>query len=827
MGHMLTLSCNRRLRPFLFQLVLGLTCLIFFATNARVYAQSLQLTFGAKGLQTLSYQGQTLEDVTVNPADSFHIWHMKATGLDGSPLSGGQDGWGEVNNGESWNPSTQTETYTFDWGSISVRFVQRGDNLDLVVTEKNNIGSSIIFDGAEIYPFALHFPTDPLNFNGYSQFLITSTGPGVSAADYGTGVVTSVLPDESVPMYVGWKSAGFNTYTPLMAGTTPDGLPSFLPHSDRPLMPGATLTYSLSLRFTPKGTAAEASDANASFSSTYPSQMTWTDKRIIGTAYLASAPVGFSDVTQPGGFPTNPRRYFNDPTVDVSTTFGLQAFQSRVLAQAAANVVNTRAMNGQGVITWDIEGEQFPQATSYVCSPDQIATVAPEMESLVTDTNSAYYGQKLDDAYFSIMANAGLRTGLCLRPQMFTLAPNGSATQTDLTSNAAIVANLENKARFANSRWGVTLFYVDSTVDTNGGTLDPAIFQQLITDLPAFLFIPEESTPRYYAYSAPFYSFLFHNTVGTPNSIYNIYPKAFGANLVNDVSSQTLAAYLPQLTQSVVGGDVLMGHADYWQANDPTLVSIYQAAHVVDDPIQVTPSLIWSAPAAIVFGTPLSSSQLNASASTTGIFTYAPSAGTLLGAGVSTLMTTFTPADTRDYKSATASVPITVVPAIPIVTWPVPAPITTAKPLGGEELNAAANIPGVFIYTPAAGTFLSAGSKTLKAVFVPADSNDYQTVSQTVTMTVTQFVRQAPILAWTPPAAIMSGTPLSALQLNASASVDGTMTYSPAAGSVLRGGSHLLTAIFFPADSRQYKPVCVSVPLTVESSPVRSRRTHN
>jgi hypothetical protein len=27
-------------------------------------------------------------------------------------------------------------------------------------------------------------------------------------------------------------------------------------------------------------------------------------------------------------------------------------------------------------------------------------------------------------------------------------------------------------------------------------------------------------------------------------------------------------------------GDILMGHADYWQANDPTLVAIYQAAGV-------------------------------------------------------------------------------------------------------------------------------------------------------------------------------------------------------------------------------------------------------
>jgi hypothetical protein len=38
------------------------------------------------------------------------------------------------------------------------------------------------------------------------------------------------------------------------------------------------------------------------------------------------------------------------------------------------------------------------------------------------------------------------------------------------------------------------------------------------------------------------------------------------------------------LTQSVVNGDILMGHADYWQPNDPTLAAIYKAAGVSAPP---------------------------------------------------------------------------------------------------------------------------------------------------------------------------------------------------------------------------------------------------
>ena len=538
----------------------------------------LVVSYGAKGLQTLSYGGVTLEDVGVNPGDAFHIWHMKATDLSGNVLTSGQYGWGEVNSGETWDSATKTETYLFSWGLIAVQFFQGASELDLKVLETNNAGSGIVLDGAEIYPLALHFPVDPAGFSGYTQYAITTLGPGVSVADFGSGVVTEVLPDESTPMYGGWKNVGTATYTPMLTSTAPDGLATFLPRNDRPLAPGASLSYTVSLRFTPEGTAAVVSDAYASFRSTYPRRVSWSDKRILGTAYLASSPAGGGNVTQPGGFVRNPRRYFNDASVDVTTAVGLEDFQVRVLQQAQAEVANTRALNGQGVITWDIEGEEYPQATSYVCSPEQIGSVAPEMESVVGLTSSAYYGMKLDDAYFKTLRDSGLRVGVCLRPQVFTAGANGTASQVTLSGNSAIVANLEKKARFANGRWGATIFYVDSNVDGNGGTLDPAIFEQLLTDMPSYLFIPEESTPRYYAYSAPFYSFLFHGTTGTDSSVYGYYPKAFGVNLVNDVSAAALASGEASLIESVSKGDILMGHADYWQANDPTLVGIYEAA---------------------------------------------------------------------------------------------------------------------------------------------------------------------------------------------------------------------------------------------------------
>jgi hypothetical protein len=669
----------------------SLVCVSLLIAGLPATAQQFAVTYGAKGVQTISYGGTVLEDISAFPGDAFHIWHMRSTDLQGTVLNAPQTNWGETNSGETWNAATSTETYSFYWGSIATRFVQNGNTLNLVVTETNALGSGLIFDGAEIYPFLLHFPEDPVGFSGYTQVVNTTRQPGISAADFGSGVVTSVVPDEWVALYLGWKSEGSATYSPIMTTTLPDSLASFTPVVNRPVLPGCTLTYTVSLRFTPEGTTAPESDAWASFAAVYPFQLHWKDKRIVGTAYLASSPSG-SDDTQPGGFPTNPRRYFNDPTVNITTPAGLQSFQDRILAVAAANVSNGQMLSAQGVMTWDIEGEEYPQSTSYVCSPDQIATVAPEMESIVSDPVSPYAGRKLDDAYFATMTDAGFKVGVCLRPQVFTEGSNNTASQVYLTTNSAIIANLENKATFANARWGATMFYVDSTVDPTGDTLDPAIFEQLSTDFPSFLFIPEESTARYYAYSAPFYSFIFQGVTGTDPSVYNYYPLAFGATLINDASASALSASEAAITQSVGHGDILMGFAFYWQANDPTLVAIYQAAGVTSPSgprAQITPTITWQTPSPITYGTALSPTQLDATASTAGTFTYSPPAGTVLAAGNQMLNVTFTPSDSVDFTQQTASVPLTVNAAPSSSAW-----IAILSPSAGATISGVINLLG-------------------------------------------------------------------------------------------------------------------------------------
>lgn len=75
----------------------------------------------------------------------------------------------------------------------------------------------------------------------------------------------------------------------------------------------------------------------------------------------------------------------------------------------------------------------------------------------------------------------------------------------------------------------------------------------------------------------------------------------------------------------------------------------------------VPAAITWSAPAAITYGTALSSAQLNATANVPGTFSYTPSLGSVLNAGNNqTLSVTFTPDDVFVYGPATATVAISV-----------------------------------------------------------------------------------------------------------------------------------------------------------------------
>ena len=261
--------------------------------------------------------------------------------------------------------------------------------------------------------------------------------------------------------------------------------------------------------------------------------------------------------------------------------------------------------------------------------------------------------------------------------------------------------------------------------------------------------------------------------------------------------------------------------------------------------LQATPTISWSNPADIVYGTALSGTQLDATSSWTvggvsggvaGTFTYTPAAGTVLDAGNNqTLSVAFTPTDTTDYTTASATATINVLQATPTITWSNPADIVYGTALSGTQLDATSSwtvggmsggVAGTFTYTPAAGTVLDAGNnQTLSVAFTPTDTTDYTTASATATINVLQAT---PTITWSNPADIVYGTALSGTQLDAtssstvggvSGSVPGTFTYTPAADTVLGAGSNqTLSVAFTPTDTTDYTTASATATINVLSA---------
>jgi hypothetical protein len=118
----------------------------------------------------------------------------------------------------------------------------------------------------------------------------------------------------------------------------------------------------------------------------------------------------------------------------------------------------------------------------------------------------------------------------------------------------------------------------------------------------------------------------------------------------------------------------------------PTIAGTYDVTASLDNPNytaqaatgtlvigQATPTLTWLGPAAITTGTPLTSAQLDATASFNGVtlpgvYSYSPSAGTVLPSGNGQILgVSFAPADAIDYRSVSLSVPINVLSPPPRV----------------------------------------------------------------------------------------------------------------------------------------------------------------
>jgi hypothetical protein len=294
-----------------------------------------------------------------------------------------------------------------------------------------------------------------------------------------------------------------------------------------------------------------------------------------------------------------------------------------------------------------------------------------------------------------------------------------------------------------------------------------------------------------------------------------VYGTALGGTQLNATASVPgVFVYTPAAGTVLQAGNHQPMHVDFIPADSVHYNSVSKDVYI--DVLKATPTISWANPSAILSGMPLGATQLNATASVPGVFVYTPAAGVVLSPGSHVLHVEFKPLDSANYNSVQLDVVIQVVEKLketPTITWKNPADTTYGTALSGTQLNATAFVPGSFVYTPGFGTLLSAGDNQILHVdFTPADTAEYNSVSMDVVINVH---KATPAIVWSNPADINYGAPLTAAQLNASAPVAGSFIYTPAAGTVLAAGNHVLHVDFTPADSQNYNKTSKDVSIRI------------
>jgi N-acetylneuraminic acid mutarotase len=217
--------------------------------------------------------------------------------------------------------------------------------------------------------------------------------------------------------------------------------------------------------------------------------------------------------------------------------------------------------------------------------------------------------------------------------------------------------------------------------------------------------------------------------------------------------------------------------------------------------IMQTPAIGWTTPAAITYGTALGSAQLDASSTVGGTFSYSPAAGTVLGAGAQTLSVTFTPSDTTDYTSATATVPLAVNQAAQSIAFaPLASPVTyglgpialtatstSSLPVAFSVASGPGMVNGSLLAVTGAGTIVvmanQAGNSNYAAAVQVTQSIVVNMATQTITFTPPSSVAYG-VSPFTLTATASSGLPVMLNLVSGPASLSGNLLTIMSAGTV-------------------------------------------
>ena len=401
----------------------------------------------------------------------------------------------------------------YAWGSVACAYAPRADRLDVKVTVTNRSPDTLHEISMRLMD--LRFPGAAKIGRRHHNIGAPTVIPAVCES------VVLALCNEQIdrPLTVGFGRATGNV-APVEITAGGDRMVYDELYVRRPIAPGRSDTYEVSLRFGPAGSDPHAlgDDVYKRFAAAHPPLLNWPDRRPITRLFFG------------GGLPKEKiLDWYKDPNSVQLPTEATPQFKKRYVDNVARGVQAAKDINAQGIIIWDIEGGSFPHATTYIGDPRLTKIFNPEMDAIA-------------DELFKRITDAGLHAGVCIRPSKITYNPTDHTVRQSYGPAKDPFLCMNEKIEYCKKRWGVTIFYVDTNYfwrprgkdkKWSAGMIQADVWKRLLRRHPDILLIPEAHYPEYMACAACYneYDMGFE---GSPGAERRIYPKAFNVPVIED-----------------------------------------------------------------------------------------------------------------------------------------------------------------------------------------------------------------------------------------------------------------------------------------------------
>jgi hypothetical protein len=523
-------------------------------------AESSVASFDAHGLRSITFEGTPLLK-RAEPRVRRVVWDSGEILIvpgDFAPAT-------------TFDPGSRRLEQIWSMGRLTCVYRTGENRLNLAITFTNTSDRRI--RAVELGALDFLFPEAPTG-NGWFQDLNSVSDAiddvAVVIAHYGKGTLAVAGENIDTPVRLMVEkdfehvNPGYNLLVSTISRDASD-----LRHVDGcRLDPGQSVTFEISLRFGPakSGLRELAGDLFAKYRERHPRVLRWSDRRPIAMLMLASvAPQHHSA--------TNPRGWLNNPKLDITTPEGRDVFRSRVLAWASRSVAQCQKRDAQGAIIWDIEGEEF-RPIVFVGDPRKLPELAPEFDAVA-------------DEVLKKFADAGLKTGVCIRPSR-VVRPSAGTPWQHVHMGFDPVEEMSDKIAYAKKRWGCSLFYVDTNVtfayppqtkspshgEPESWVMRAQLMRRLAARHPDVLIAPEFQETGYYSHVSG-YKELRQGFASTRERVLLAYPHAFS---VINLGEGSIGERHADLVAAVRRGDILMFRGWFDAPENRFVQSIYQEA---------------------------------------------------------------------------------------------------------------------------------------------------------------------------------------------------------------------------------------------------------